>query len=85
MPTKYHDIADEPEDDRIAKIGDMAMNLRKVVGFIMDDEPGKPERYISKLQERFPGIVVIARGKGPVESTVWVKVGPPGPLVKEDQ
>ena len=73
----YKDIADDPEDDRIQKIGEMVMKDKLVVGFVTDAEPGKADRYISKLKERFPGIRVIARGDGPVPEVVWVKVGPP--------
>ena len=73
----YKDLADHDEDERIRQIGEKAMKERLVVGFITDDEPDKADRYIRKLQDRFPGIRVIARGKGPVAETVWVKVGPP--------
>lgn len=73
----YKDIADEPEDERINQIGEKAMREKLVVGFITDSEAGKAERYIKKLQERFPGIRVIYQGSGPVAETVLVKVGPP--------
>lgn len=73
----YKDIADLPEDERIQKIGKAAMEHRLVTGFFTDDEPGKAERYISKLQERFPGISIRYRGPGLVDGTVFVKVGPP--------
>lgn len=73
----YKDIADEPEDERIGQIGEKAMREKLVVGFITDSEVGKAERYIKKLQERFPGIRVIYQGNGPVADTVLVKVGPP--------
>ena len=77
MRPRYKDIADDPEDERIQKIGDMAMRGRKVVSFVTDSDPGKLDRYISKLESRFPGIRVIAKGEGPVKDTVWAKVGPP--------
>jgi hypothetical protein len=73
----YADIADFDEDKRIETIGHAAMTFGKTVAFVTDDEEGKADRYIRKLQERFPGIVVIARGAGPVANTVFVKVGPP--------
>jgi hypothetical protein len=73
----YKDIADDPEDDRITKIGEKVMKERLTVGFITDAEEGKADRYIRKLSERFPGIRVIWRGNGPVAETVLVKVGPP--------
>lgn len=71
----YTDLADEHEDERIRQIGEQAM--RKIVAFITDSDAGKADRYISKLKERFPGIRVVGRGDGPVDKTVWVKVGPP--------
>lgn len=74
---KYKDIADIPEDERIQKIGNFVMSRQQVVGFITDSEPGKADRYIAKLQERFPGIVILGRYNGPVANTVTVKVGPP--------
>jgi hypothetical protein len=52
------------------------MGGKLTVGFITDDDPGKAERYISKLQHGFPGIRVIYKGPGPVAETVLVKVGP---------
>lgn len=73
----FKDIADHDEDDRIRQIGEKAMGEKLTVAFVTDDEPGKADRYIRKLQERFPGIRVAGRGKGPVAETVWVKVGPP--------
>lgn len=76
MP-QYLDIADHDEDDQIQMIGKTAMGLKKKVGFVTDSEPGKADRYIKKLQERFPGIVVLSRGDGPVPDCVYVTVGPP--------
>lgn len=76
----YKDLGDEKEDARIRQIGEAVMNLPsndRTVGFITDAEEGKADRYIAKLQERYPGVRVVARGNGPVEKTVWVKVGPP--------
>jgi len=73
----YKDLADLPEDQRILQIGCKAMTEKLTVGFIVDDEPGKAERYIEKLKRGFPGIQVMGRGKGPVKGTEWVKVGPP--------
>lgn len=73
----YKDIAYKSEDDRIREIGEKTMREKKVVGFITDNEVGKAERYIAKLQERFPGIRVIYQGSGPVAETVLVKAAPP--------
>lgn len=78
--TEYHDIADHDEDTRINMIGRVAMEQKKRVAFVTDDtpdDPGKADRYIAKLQERFPGIRIINRGPGPVANAVYVTVGPP--------
>lgn len=73
----YKDLADMEEDERIEQIGSTTMTQRLIVGFVVDDEKGKAERYISKLKERFPGIRVMYQGSGPVAETILVKVGPP--------
>lgn len=75
----YADLGDFEEDQRIDAIGHMAMAHGKTVAFVTDADPGKADRYIRKLQERFPGIRVIERFDGPVAGTVSVKVGPPDP------
>lgn len=77
MVTRFHDLADSPEDDRIEAIGYKTMHGTGTVMFVTDDEPGKADRYIEKLQHRFPGIRLVSRGSGPVKGTVWVKVAPP--------
>lgn len=76
---EYRDIADEDEDERIRLIGEMTMTIRRgeTIGFITQDQDGKLERYIEKLQKRFPGIRVIGRGRGPVEGVAWAKVSAP--------
>ncbi len=60
----FQDIADHAEDERIRQIGEKAMRSKLSVAFVTDDEPGKADRYIAKLVERFPGIRVVGRGKG---------------------
>jgi hypothetical protein len=76
--TEYADIADHDEDARIEIIGHAVMVEQKTCAFIVEDDPAeKAERYIRKLEAKFPGIRVIARGKGPVSGTVFVKVAPP--------
>ena len=77
LVTEYADLGDLAEDMRIDMIGRAVVEQQRSVAFIVDDEPGKAERYIKKLQEKFPNkIRVIARGKGPVAETQFVKVGP---------
>lgn len=73
----YADIADLEEDRRIDLIGHTVMEHRKTVAFVTDADAGKADRYVTKLQAKFPGIVVIDRFLGPVANTVSVKVGPP--------
>ena len=73
----YKDIADEPEDERIRQIGEKVMRERLTVGVLTDSEPGKAERYIAKLKERYPGIRVVYQGPGPVEDVTLIKVAPP--------
>ena len=81
--TVYADIADFDEDSRIDMIGHQAMDHQRTVGFFVDaQEAGKPkgskaDRYIRKLQDKFPGIRIIGRCAGPVADTEMVKVGPP--------
>ena len=75
--TPYADLGDLDEDSRIGIIGDTVMRLKQTVGFVTDVEPGKADRYIQKLKERFPGIVIISRFAGPTAHAVTVKVGPP--------
>ena len=75
--TRYADLGDMEEDKRIDLIGHMAMDHRKEVGFVTETEPGKMDRYIRKLKERFPGISVGERRPGPIPDTWFVRVGPP--------
>lgn len=52
------------EDQRITMIGNKAM-LGEKVGVLIDGdkhEPGKVDRYIAKVLERFPGVEVTFRG-----------------------
>lgn len=72
----YVDLYSLEEDDRINQIGRVVVEQGKTAAFITDDDPGKVERYISKLTERFPGLEVIGKFPGLVPNTVLVKVGP---------
>jgi hypothetical protein len=74
---QYKDLGDQSEDERIRQIGEHTMSAKLTVGFFTDDEEGKAARYISKLQERYPGIRVVDQKKGPIAGTVFVKVAPP--------
>jgi hypothetical protein len=79
----FADIADFDEDDRIERIGKAVMKAPRssadkpvVVAFVVEDD-AKADRYIKKLQKRFPGIRVIDRFPGPVPDTVSVRMGGP--------
>lgn len=69
----YADLADLPEDERVAIIGQQAAHGKRVA-FIVEDEE-KADRYIRKLLLDFE-VRVEERGPGPVKNTVYVKVGP---------
>ena len=81
--TFYADIADFDEDTRIEMIGKAVMSGPKsssdkpvMVAFVVEDD-AKADRYIKKLQKKFPGIRVIDRFAGPVPETITVRVGAP--------
>ena len=69
----YADLADLPEDERIAIIGKSAESGKRVA-FIVEDT-AKADRYIRQLLLDF-NVRVLERGSGPVKDTVYVKVGP---------
>lgn len=72
---RYEEMHHLPEDILIARIGEQAeARPWKVIALITDDEPGKPERYIKKLTERFPTIMIIDQFKGPVEGCITVRL-----------
>jgi hypothetical protein len=75
---QYQDLADRPEDDRIDRIGEAVMQGRRVA-FIVDDEPGKADRYAEKLTSRFPEVEVVAREPGFVPRTVILKAARKAP------
>lgn len=74
----FADLADLPEDDRIAIIARTASQPDAgVIGFVVDDD-AKADRYISKLLAASSQVRLIDRGPGPVKGTVLVRVGPKG-------
>lgn len=71
--TVFIDMNDHDEDCRIRTIGNTVMeNPGSNIGFLTDDEPGKPERYIAKVQEWFPYVQLVGQQPGPVPKTVLV-------------
>lgn len=71
----YADLADLPEDERIAIIAKTA-KAGNVVLVAIDDEDEKVDRYIRKLTAL--GVRIIDRGPGLVKNSVSVRVGPKG-------
>lgn len=83
--TFYADLGDLEEDKRIEAIGKVVMvGVNKsaekpiMAAFVVENDE-KADRYIAKLRDRFPGIRVVDREKGPVPDTVLVRVA--GPLL----
>jgi len=65
------------EDTRIDLIGRSVMAAKKTVAVCIDADPVKVERYLRKLRQQFPGIVVEGQFPGPVADVVTVKLRPP--------
>lgn len=68
---RWKDLADGPEHERIAIIGQHVM-MGEVVGFFVDDD-AKADRYIKKLLRAFPQVIVESRSPGP-SGSVLVRV-----------
>ena len=88
MTKAFADLESLPEDDRIDVIGNTTMTCGNpfatepfIVGFIVESEE-KADRYIEKLKKKFPEIVIIGKGAGPVKGTVAVRVGPPASVIQ---
>lgn len=69
----YADLYELPEDERIRVIAE-TVAAGQVVGFVVDDDGKKADRYIAKLA-RYP-VRIIDQQPGPVPKTVIVRVGP---------
>lgn len=70
----FFDAHNLPEDTRIELIGQTVMKLGagRTTGVCVDDEPGKPERYVKKLTEKFPAVKVLSQSPGPVPGVVTI-------------
>ena len=68
MKKKFQDTSNLPEDERIALIVAKLKSLPcgKTVGFFTDSDPGKMERYLSKITAQLPNVIVQNQGDGPV-------------------
>lgn len=78
MTEGYADLADLPEDQRIQVIGEFILRTGKTTVVCTDDLPGKPERYVRKILNKFPTLSIGKTFKGPTPGCVAIQVGPPG-------
>lgn len=81
--TQFGDLYNLTENERIDLIGRTVMegpktsgDKPKMIAFVVDNHK-KADRYIKKLNEKFPGIRIIDRFDGLVHNTVTVRVGEP--------
>lgn len=72
-PNGFADLADLPEDERIAIIARTAA-AGNIVGVFIDDD-ATADRYIDKLVQRYP-VRIVDRKPGGIGSTVLLRVGP---------
>jgi hypothetical protein len=75
MTPPFIDLHKIDEDQRIDMIGHQAIDHGRVVGFIVELEDAKGDRYIAKLKQKFPAIKIIDRSKMTM-STELIRVGP---------
>ena len=76
-PQGFADLADLDEYKRIEIIGQAVMQSRAKVAVCVDAVPGKADRYIQKLTERFPGIQIVGKHPGPAGGIDVIQVAPP--------
>ncbi len=63
-PKAFIDLHRLPEDERIIVIGEYCLlHPSEKVAVPTDDEPGKPERYKRKIEEKFPQLKVEIAGR----------------------
>lgn len=63
------------EDDQIRKVGEAVIARppgAKPIAVLIYDHPGKADRYIRKLEERFPGVTVTECRPGPDDGTILI-------------
>jgi hypothetical protein len=70
----FADLHKLPEDERIKIIAHHVIAHKARVGFVTDDEPDKPQRYIRKLEALHPGVFNFETLKGPSPKTVSIVV-----------
>lgn len=62
----FLDMHKLPEDERIRQMCAVLATGAKIA-VLVDDEPGKAERYVSKIRAGCPGVRVLGRSPGPVK------------------
>jgi len=72
---QYADLVNMTEDERIEAIGKTAMRGATVAVCLEENQPAKIERYIKKITERYPELMVIKRTKGPTPLVETITVG----------
>lgn len=76
MVKAFVDLHRTPEDQRIACIGEAAAS-GQIIGVALEkNEREKHERYIRKITERFPTVVLLDRHDGPVAGVITLRFGP---------
>lgn len=74
LPT-FLDFSQLSEDQRINMIGHMSIVHHQTNAFAVESHE-IADRYIKKLQEKFPNITILGKLVSP-KGIVFVKVGPP--------
>ena len=76
-PKAYVDCQALDEDTRIQLIGATVMGGRNVVGVVVETQE-KADRYVAKLKEKFPAIIVKDKGTPLGKKLgIVVKLAPP--------
>jgi len=75
MADHIKDLHRLKEDERIRMIGEAAAGGGTVGVMLEKNEPGKVDRYIKKVLERYPTVCVLERIDGPTSMLVTVKFG----------
>lgn len=79
----FYDLYRLSENERIDVIGKTLMDAPQssadkpiIIGLMLEDD-AKCDRYMKKLQKKFPGIREIDRVNGPVPGTKLLSIGQP--------
>lgn len=70
--TRYADLFDASESERIAVIGTTAMQ-DQLVAFVVETDQ-KASRYMRRLAKSYPHVVEVDRSPGPIANTITVRV-----------